>query len=168
MVGLGESDLRHTPSDIDNAMLLYTFLKEPTGLLVSLCQGLQRAFMDAGLRREDSLRRSRGGREFLQKKVINTQGLSSGFLKSKPSLKHAKVDLVPRFNARGICEKYKDVVWAKGVHLDRVCISEVSSVEDIMEDGQCVGARFQDIASVPLPGVTWEPRPFEYLRIPRR
>ncbi len=124
--------------------------------------------MHAGFVREDFFQRDRDGRELLQVKVINTKGLSSRFLNTKPTLKHAKVSRAPRFDARGICEKYKKVVWGKGVHLDRVCISEVSSQEDIMEDGQCVGSRPHDIASVPLPGVTWEPRSFEYLRIPRR
>ncbi len=124
--------------------------------------------MDAGLRREGPFWRNLGARELSQVKVITTRGLSSGFLNKKPTLKHAKVGLAPRFDARGICEKYKDIVWGKGVHLDRVCISEVSSNEDVMEDGQRVGYRFHDIASVPLPGVTWEPRPFEYLRVPRR
>ena len=66
-----------------------------------------------------------------------------------------------------LCEKFKDVVWAKDVHLDRVCISE-RTPEDIFEDEQCIGTRYHDIASVPLPGVTWEPRSFENLRIPHR
>lgn len=66
-----------------------------------------------------------------------------------------------------LCEKFKDVVWAKGIHLDRVCISKLGP-EDIFEDDQCIGKRFHDIASVPLPGVTWEPRSFETLRIPHR
>ena len=67
----------------------------------------------------------------------------------------------------GLCEKFKDVVWGKDVHLDRVCISRLGP-EVIFEDEQRIGVKYHDIASVPLPGVTWEPRSFEKLRIPHR
>ena len=128
---------------------------------------LAQEFLDAGLERRGSLEANRESCAFLQTRAIDTKGLSSEIPNIKSMQTYGRPYRVPRFDARELCEKYKDIVWAKGVHLDRVCISE-RGPEDIFEDEQCVGKRYRDIASVPLPGVTWEPRSFEYLRIPHR
>lgn len=222
LVGLGESVFRHSPSNLQSIMGLYTFIKEPLGILESFCAGVLQNFLDAGLARRDPLQGHREGfGEFLQVKAISTKGLRSGIPNTKPSLRHLRRrDIVPKFDASkalfpsgllsrsrdmlqvqiahlgneppilhhryvlvlyfsppcgnadsevlgGLCEKFKDVVWGKGVHLDRVCISKLGP-EDIFEDEQCVGKRYHDIASVPLPGVTSEPRSFEKLEIPYR
>ena len=146
-------------------MVLYTFIKEPSGLLQSLCKSFSQEFMAAGLERMDHYQTRAGEREFGQVKAISTKGLCSGLRNTKPTLKHLNLELNPRFDARDMCEKFKDVVWAKGVHLDRICISELK-LKDIVEDGEKVGVRYEDIVSIPLPGVTWDPPPFEYMRIP--
>ena len=124
MVGLGDSEFRYRPRDLENLMRLYTFIKDPTDILRSFCNGLSREFWNAGLERRSPLEDPRG-RQFRQIRAIDTKGLNSGFLNDKPSLKHLKQHLCPRFNARDLCDKFKDIVWAKGVHLDRVCISEL-------------------------------------------
>ena len=147
-------------------MALYTYSREPTGLLQSLCEALSQEFIDAGLERSDH-GYNLGVRQFLQTRVVSTERLNSGFRKEKPTLKYLNLDTAPRFDARDLCEKFKDVVWGKGVQLDRVCISELSA-EKVVEDGRVIGQRFHDIASFPLPGITWEPRSFEPLRIPHR
>ncbi len=168
LVGLGDSVFRnHLPQGLDNLMRLYTFIKEPTDLLQSFCNVLSQKFMDAGFERRNPIHRPLGSRQFRQIRVIDTKGLSSGVLNTKPTLRHLHQHRVPRFDARDLCEKFKDIVWAKGVHLDRVCISELKP-KDIAEDGQRVGTQYHDIVRIPLPGVTWEPRSFEYLRIPHR
>ena len=167
LVGLGDSPLRHSPSDLRSVMSLFTFIKEPLGLMQSFCSCLAQEFFAAGLARRNTIHRDYGGLQFGQTKCISTLGLKSGIPKTKPSQKHLGSDLTPRFDARDLCEKFRDVVWAKDVHLDRVCISEIVP-EDIFEDGQVIGKRYRDIVSIPLPGVTWEPRSFEYLRIPHR
>ena len=165
LVGLGASRTRstseHSEVHIKNAMCLYAYIEEPMGLLLSLCRGLSQHFPDADLERRDPSQRDRGGLEYFQTRVIDTKGLKSELNSSKPSQKKMKRSLVPRFDARDLCVKYKDVIWAKNVHLDRVCISEIG-VYNSYEDEECVGVRYNDIASVSLPGVTWEPRPFEY------
>lgn len=115
----------------------------------------------------DPLQRHLGGVQYGHAKFIDTRGLRSGIPKTKPTQKHLGQDVAPRIDAGDLCEKFGDVVWAKDVHLDRVCISELNP-ENILEDGQCIGVRYPDIVSIPLPGVTWEPRSFEYLRIPQR
>lgn len=104
---------------------------------------------------------------FLQTNATSSKLLSSGIPCNKPNLQHLRRDRCPRFDARDLCSKFKDIVWGTDVHLDRVCISELGS-EDILENEQCIGKRYHDIASVPLPGITWKPRSFEYLRIPHR
>ena len=142
-------------------------MKEPTDILRSFCSGISREFMGAGLERQTPLQGNLGDRRFCQARAIDTKGLSSGVLNTKPSLERFKTYIRPKFDARDLCEKFKDVVWGKDVHLDRVCISALKSQKDIFEDGQKIGSRYDDIVSVPLPGVTWEPRSFEYLRIPR-
>ena len=174
LVGLGQTRIGRSVSReqelFKNAMRLFLFIEEPVGLLPSFCRVLSQEFMDAGLERRDPLQTLQGGFEELayrQSRVIETKGLDSGLRNLKPSLKHARSDLRPRFDARDLCEKYKDVVWAKNVHLDRVCISEIGP-ENVYEDEEVLGVRYNDIASVPLPGVTWEPRQFEYLRLPHR
>ena len=164
MVGLNDSVLHTRPRDLESLMRLYTFIKEPTDILSSFCNGIYREFKDTGLERRNPHHRVRVSS---QMRVIDTTGLSSGVLNDKPSLKHLRLDRSPRFDARDICEKFKDIVWAKGVHLDRVCISELTP-EEIYEDGQTIGYKHRDLVSIPLPGVTWEPRSFEYLRIPHR
>ena len=148
-------------------MALSTFIKGPSGLFLSFCRCLSREFLAAGLAKKNPIEKDRGGLEFGQTQCINTKGLKSGIPNTKPSLKHFSVDMRPRFDARDLCEKFGDVVWAKNVHLDRVCISELMP-EELFEDGQCIGVKYRDIVSIPLPGVTWEPRSFEYLRIPHR
>lgn len=165
LVGLGESLVQHTPQGMNNAMCLYTFIKEPTGVLGSFCRALSQAFFAAGLERRDPIQLDIEAPYFRQTKAINTKGLKSGIPNIKPRLKHLKLEMVPRLDARGICEKFKDVIWAKDVHLERVCISELR-LDDITEDEQTIGVRFRDLVSIHLPGVTGEPRSFEYLRIP--
>ena len=167
LVGLGESLFRQTPSDLKNKICLYTFIKEPTGVLNSFCRALSQEFSAAGLERRDPIENDVQLPRFRQTRAVETKGLRSGIPRTKPPVKHRKFDIAPRFDARGICEKFKDVVWAKDVHLDRVCISEMGK-EPVKEDGQTIGFNYRDIVSIPLPGVTWEPRSFEYLRLPHR
>ena len=170
LVGLGDSPLRRSPADLRSAMYLFTFIKEPSGLFPLFCSYLAREFFAAGLAKRNPMQTehlSHEGLRFGQSKCISTIGLNSGIPKLKPKLKHLGFDMVPRFDAGDLCEKFGDVVWAKDVHLDRVCISE-NKPESIFEDGQRIGAKYRDIVSIPLPGVTWEPRSFEYLRVPHR
>ena len=173
LVGLGPTRIGRNASNpeiIKNAMRLYLFIEESAGLLPSFCRVISRIFMDFGLGKRNPLellQQDRADLAFCQTRVIDTKGLKSGILNRKPSLKRFKIDLRPRFDARELCEKYKDVVWAKNVHLDRVCISEITS-GDVYEDGERIGVRYNDIVSVPLPRVTWEPRQFEHLRLPHR
>lgn len=132
--------------------------------------GLSRKFFDAGVERRtppQARQVNRSEASFLQANAISLKSLSSGIPCNKPNPKHVRRDRCPRSDARDFCEKFKAIVWGNGVHLDNVCISELGS-EDILENGQCIGNRYHDIASVPLPGVTWKPRSFEYLRIPHR
>ena len=147
-------------------MNLFTFIKDPSGLFQSFCSCLAQEFYATGLGKKNPLQTDSRRLQYSQVKVIDTNGLKSGIPKTKPTLKHMGLDLVPRFDAGGLCEKFGDVVWARDVHLDRVCISELIP-EKILEDEQCIGINFRDIVSIPLPGVTWEPRSFEYLRIPQ-
>ena len=165
LVGLGESLVQRTPHGMNTTMCLYTFIKEPMGALDSFCKALAQDFLAAGLERRAPSDVNTERPNFRQAKAVNTKGLKSGIPNVKPTLKRFKRDMTPMLDARGICEKFKDVVWAKDVHLDRVCISELKP-DNIMEDEQHIGFRFRDIVSIPLPGVTGEPRSFEYLRIP--
>ena len=167
LVGLGDGPIRRSPADLRSAMTLFTFIKEPSGLFQLFCSCLYREFLAAGLAKTRPSHKDRGGLEFGQTKCITTNGLNSGIPKLKPTLKHLGFEKVPRFDAVDLCEKFGDVVWAKNVHLDKVCISELIP-EQVFEDGQCIGVRHCDLISIPLPGVTWEPRSFEYLRIPHR
>lgn len=148
-------------------MFLHTFIKEPVGLMRPFCSYLSREFFAAGLARKNPMMTDSGTLQFCQTKALDTKGLRSGIPNTKPTLKYLGTDLAPRFDAEGLCEKFGNVVWAKDVHLDRVGISE-RIPEEIFEDGQVVGQRYHDIVSIPLPGVTWEPRSFEYMRIPHR
>ena len=148
-------------------MTLYTNIKGPSGLFQSFCSCLFQEFFAAGLAKKVPFQRHLEGSAFDQAKLIDTRGLDSGIPNTKSTLKHLGQSRAPRIDARDLLEKFGDVVWARDVHLDRVCISELTP-EDIVEDGQIVGKRYRDVLSIPLPGVTWEPRSFEYLRIPHR
>lgn len=150
---------------MNKAMCLYTSIKEPTGVLNSFCSALSQAFIAAGLETRRLSDLGKGEPNFRQARALCTRGLKSGIPNTKPALKGLRLHKVPRFDARGICEKFKDVVWAKDVHLDRVFISETHP-ETLMEDGQNIGIRYRDIVSIPLPGAIGEPRSFEYLKIP--
>lgn len=147
-------------------MYLYTFIKDPKGVLDSFCKALSQAFSAAGLeRRNGRVANTDAPPNFRQALAITTKGLKSGIPKTKPTQKHLKTDMIPRFDGRGICEKFKDVVWARDVHLDRVCISEMNP-DKIMEGDQKIGVRYRDLVSIPLPGVIGEPQSCEHLRIP--
>ena len=167
LLGLGPSPLCRSSYNPRSTLNLHTFIKEPSVLFQSFCSSLYREFAAAGLAKKTPVQKEAGDLQFYQAKVIDLRGLKSGILNTKPTVKHLRVDIAPRFDAGDLCEKFGDVVWAKDVHLDRVCISETIP-EDILEDGQIIGKRHRDIVSIPLPGVTWEPRSFEYLRIPHR
>ncbi|CAD6566116.1 MAG: hypothetical protein ASARMPREDX12_007550 [Alectoria sarmentosa] len=119
LVGLGESAFQHRPPGLENVMRLYVFMKEPTDILRSFCSGISREFMGAGLERQTPLQGNLGDRRFCQARAIDTKGLSSGVLNTKPSLERFKTYIRPKFDARDLCEKFKDVVWGKDVHLDR-------------------------------------------------
>ena len=166
LIGIGDSTYQRIPRDLKSALALLTFIKDPAGLLAPFCKALALEFRDAGLWRNDPLVRDPHFR-FDQTKIVDTRLLRSEIPNSKPSLRRYKLFQCPRFDARDLCEKFKDLVLAKNVHLDRVCISEIGA-EDIFEEGQRIGMRHRDIISIPLPGVTWEPRPFERMEIPHR
>ena len=165
LVGLGESVKRHGPSTPWDVEFLYTTVKEPTGLLQWLCRGISQEFFAAGLEKRDNYYMDVGDRAFSQAKVMNAPGLGSRALAFDPTLKGMVRRKAPPFDARAICEKFNDVVWAKGVHLDRICISEIGA-KDVIRAGECIGKMFHDIVSIPLPSVTREPRQYESLRLP--
>lgn len=166
MVGLGESVNRKGPSTPWNVQFLYTSVKEPTGLLQWLCRGISEEFFAAGLEIREKWHKDVGHRAFCQTKVMDAPGLGSRALTFDPTLQCMVRRRAPRFDARALIEKFNDVVWAKGVHLDRVCISELCP-RDIIRAGECTGVGFHDIVSIPLPNVT-RYRSFERLRLPSR
>ena len=165
LVGLGESVNRRGPSTPWDVQFLYTSVKEPTGLLQWLCRGISQEFVAAGLEERDKWM-DLGDRAFSQAKVLDAPGLGSQALTFDPTLKCIVRRRAPPFDARALCEKFNDVVWAKGVHLDRVCISELGT-RDVIRAGECIGKQFHDIFSIPLPSVT-RYRHSESLRLPSR
>lgn len=112
-------------------MRLYTFIKEPMDPLDSLRMDLFLELHDTGL----ESRYSRGTCGFLRARAVDTRGLGSGIIDAKPTIRRLRRDRAPRFDATDLCEKFKDIVWGKGVHLDRLCISELGP-EEILEDEQ--------------------------------
>lgn len=166
MVGLGESVNRRGPSTPWDVQFLYTSVKEPTGLLQWLCRVISQEFFAAGLERREKWYKDLGGYGFSQVRVMDKPGLGSRALNFDPTLKCMVRRRAPPFDARALLERFNDVVWAKGVHLDRVCISEVWP-RDIIRGGECTGVGFHDIVSIPLPSVT-RYRSFERLRLPSR
>lgn len=166
LVGLGESVNRHGPSTPWDVQFLYTSVKEPTGLLQWLCRGISQEFFAAGLEIREKWYKDLGDRAFSQVKVMDQPALGSRALSFDPTLKYMVRRRAPPFDARALFEKFNDVVWAKGVHLDRVCISELWP-RDIIRAGECIGVGFHDIVSIPLPSVI-RYRHFERLRLPSR
>ena len=162
---MGVSVNRRGPSSPWDAQFLYTTVNEPTGLLQWLCRGISQEFFAAGLEKRDNWHTDIGDRAFYQVKVMNAPELGHRGFTFDPTLKKIVRRRAPPFDARAICEKFNDVVWAKGVHLDRICISEIG-VKDVIEAGRGKGKVFHDIVSIPLPSVTREPRQYESLRLP--
>lgn len=102
LVGIGESVFRHTPSRLEKTMRLYTFIREPVGLLESFCTAISQKFFDAGLEKRDPLQNQNNQKSirFVQAAVIDTKGLRSGIPKTKPTLRHlGRLDKAPRFDA---------------------------------------------------------------------
>lgn len=166
LVGLGESINRHGPSTPWDVQFLYTFVKEPTGFLQWLCRSISQEFFAAGLEIREKWYKDLGDYAFAQVKVMDKPGLNSRNLSFDPTLGYMVKRRGPPFDARALLEKFNDVVWAKGVHLDRVCISELWP-RDIIRAGECVGVGFHDIVTIPLPNVT-RYRNYEELRLPSR
>ena len=162
---MGVSVTRRGAPSPQDAQFLYTTVNEPTGLLQWLCKGISQEFFAAGLEKRDSWHTDIGDRAFYQAKVMNAPGLGHRALTFDPTLKGMVRRRTPPFDARAICERFNDVVWAKGVHLDRICISEIGAT-DVFEAGERIGKVFHDIVSIPLPSVTREPRQYESLRLP--
>ena len=137
------------------------------GLLQSFCRIIFQEFLAAGLAKTDHLYKDIGDRAFVETRVMDAPGLGSRALSFDPTLKRMVRRRDPPFNARPICEKFKDVVWAKDVLLDRVCISQ-GSTRDVVKAGECIGKQFHDLVSITLPGITRRPRDYESLRLPLR
>ena len=129
LVGLGDSVFRYKPSNLQSMMSLYTFIKEPLGILESFCAGVLQNFLDAGLARRDPLQGPREGfSEFLQAQAISTMGLRSGIPNTKPTLKHWRTDRSPRSDASkalfgnisscsGLLSKSRDTSHGQIAHL---------------------------------------------------
>ena len=55
------------------------------------------------------------------------------------------------FNAMALVEKYKDFVWAKDVHLDRLAICEMGTKKVYDEHGRFLEEKYTEVVSVSLP-----------------
>ena len=83
--------------------------------------------------------------------IIDFSLMSTHLLHTKTVTSKSKNRTV-KFNARLLCDRYKDIVLAKSVRLEQICISQIG-LRDYYDKGQCVArAVYRDIASVALPG----------------
>ncbi len=106
LVGVGDSLAGRSARELSSLMTLYTYIYEPTGTLQEFCNGLKSAFIRQGLmipNPDDSIQES-----VLQTTIARTKFLSSG--KQNPKYPWVR-DLVPRFDARALHERYQDVHW---------------------------------------------------------
>ena len=56
------------------------------------------------------------------------------------------------FDVRQLCDENQDIVWAKNVCLEKICLSEIA-LKDFYENGQVIArAAYRDLASIALPG----------------
>ena len=84
--------------------------------------------------------------------------MSSYLLQAKAHASKAENRTVKRFDVRQLCDRYQDIVWAKNVLLEKICLSEIAAKDMYGHKRQLVGrAVYRDIASVALPGAPASP-----------
>ena len=85
-------------------------------------------------------------------KTVEFSVMSTHFLQSKSSARKGMKGPVKRFDVHKLCNRYKDIVWAENVPLEKICLSEMAA-RDFYANGQIVHrAVCRDVASVALPG----------------
>lgn len=84
--------------------------------------------------------------------------MSTYILQSKAHASRGNYPTVERFDVRGLCDRYQDIVWAENVCLEKICLSEIALRDVYDRKGQLVGrAVYRDLASVALPGAPAPP-----------
>lgn len=61
-----------------------------------------------------------------------------------------KVHVQPKFDAPELVAKYKGVIWATDIHIQRLCLREIARRKKIV-NGEKVDEWYDEVSSLPLP-----------------
>lgn len=137
------------------ACRLYAPVVDPTELLSAFVHAVRAEFVSAGFAklRSYDLRTPIP----LHVRILGNSTLFAKEAKDKPSiLRRLPKDFVlfkkARFDAGDFYTKFQNMTWASDFALERLCIGGMKRF-DIIKDGRSIDQGYEEIASVPLPGI---------------
>lgn len=136
---------------------LYAPVVDHTGLLSAFVRAVRAEFISAGFAKLRLIDRSRQVPIPLHVKLIGNVKLNVKEVNRKPSIQsRLPKDFVlfktARFDMREFCNRFQNMTWASDFALERLCIGGLKRFE-IIKDGRSIDHGFEEIASVPLPGI---------------
>lgn len=128
----------------DNTSILYAIPVDSTGRLQTFCQCIRDAFSTAGLLVPDDrpLR--------LHATVVNTVYAKPQASSARRGGHGPKAAGTKRFDARHVLAKCKEWKWAEDFRIEKVAICRMGA-NKIVEDGEAVDQRYEEIAGAKLP-----------------
>lgn len=165
LVGMAHSDHLH------NCQRLYIPVIDHGGRLRAFVQEIRSRFISAGL-----MVLTHGDRlkcvnmHFM---ILGNKSFKSTTVKTKPSVRqklreNQVQNRLAGFDVRSLYEDYQTFPWTSSFALERLSLSTLD-LADMVKDNHIIGRGFEEIASVPLPGIDYlekqeEPEGVTYVR----
>ena len=135
---------------------LYAPVIDHTNRLGSFIQIVQEKFLSANVMAVTKYQPE--PKPLFHTSVINNKTLRSKNCNNAPHIQRKlsgtglTATRLASWDVRDLYAKYRDNTWAADFPLQRLCITEVRSM-DICKDGEIIGRGCPELASVPLPGI---------------
>ena len=165
LVGLSHgSSFAEKPRTPAKAIRLYIPIRDDTARLASFRRSVIHAFSAAGLMEsplphytQNEIVRLVDTTNFVWGDPIRMDTKMSEQMRSRKFLRPEPL----KFDARPLLARFHDRIWAKGVALERLAISNIRP-EGRMDTETFEGRRYPECMSVPLPGVSDSVRPRKF------
>ncbi|KAF2433962.1 hypothetical protein EJ08DRAFT_646851 [Tothia fuscella] len=125
----------HSMHSPHSTSVLYAHPQDPTFRLLPFCTNLQALFTSEGYIIDDNRPLK------LHATIVNTTYAKAGGRGGAPM----------RIDATSLIEKFRDVVWAEGVRVERVAICKMGAKKILGEGGVVVGEEYEEVAVVEMP-----------------
>ena len=147
-------DIHGSMLTLDKCMTLFAPVTDTRGISTPFRDAVRLGLGRAGFLVANLGERSAGNRlTEPYTRLISTKRVFTNADNNNPTLVAAglKQKLLLRFGATELYPKYREFIWAKDVHLEKLSICR-TGLRDIYKEDKLVGQGYEEIASVPLPG----------------